>query len=944
MNDLTAADFTEFFSDIHGHPPFPWQSRLTAEVLETGEWPEVIDLPTGSGKTAVLDTAIFSLAARPDVSPRRVVFVIDRRIVVDQVHKRAQCIQKRIQDGNTPMLALIRERLSTLSDGDGDLIGVAALRGGIPIDDNWTHRPDMPSCIVSTVDQFGSKLLFRGYGVSPGMRPIHAGLAGNDCLVILDEVHLSVPFSQTLSGIASLPSGKLARRFQVVEMSATPSNPQATRFTLNAADTAESEELRRRVRARKTAKLVPVGSPSKPPHEVIPREVLRIAKKELSDRVQSVGVIVNRVRTARETHRALSDAGYSAHLITGRMRPLDRVAKLDALVGVVEPDPDQRTDMEHLTFVVSTQAIEVGADFSFDALITECAAIDSLKQRFGRLDRRGVLSAVPENDEEDFSPLFALEDAGFSDVSPSAPSPADPSAATNTAAQSWILGPKSVVASKKPDPIYGESVKATWNELEIRSFDGALDVGPLSLQDFPEDAYAPRNDAPLLLKTHIDAWAQTNPEPIVQPSVECFLHGLEQPSNSDVSIVWRWDRSSEVLRLVPPRQAEFLQIPIQAAKSWLSGEPEAPVADINLTQVDISANGAADSLKSSGWVRWDGFQDGPKRIRVSEIKPGDIIIVSPQKGGLSGETWNPGSKQEVSDLGDAAQLAYGKRATLRLHSKLFANKRSDSSPTPTEESKADTSPGDGDRNGAGDPPTPAEENEADTSPRERIKEWLDGQAELPEWATEVLKRLDLAKCELHHVGINEEDPKAGYYVLAEKKVDAGALDGSDLSGSLTGTGVKLGSHLEGVGDRAKRFAASLGLSEETQEDLRLAGRLHDLGKVDTRFQALLVGGDPVALALQDEPLAKSKPGTPKNRPPEDLKYPKGMRHEIASVAMIESNEDVLAEAHDRDLVLHLVGTHHGHGRPLPPVVEDLNPQPLSYELDGIRMQTSSDVL
>ena len=83
MENLTPDDFAAFFRDIHGHTPFPWQQRLTTQVLTQGAWPKVIDLPTGTGKTAVLDTAVFALAARPAISPRRVVFVIDRRIVVD---------------------------------------------------------------------------------------------------------------------------------------------------------------------------------------------------------------------------------------------------------------------------------------------------------------------------------------------------------------------------------------------------------------------------------------------------------------------------------------------------------------------------------------------------------------------------------------------------------------------------------------------------------------------------------------------------------------------------------------------------------------------------------------------------------------------------------------------------------------------------------------------
>ena len=68
-----------------------------------------------------------------------------------------------------------------------------------------------------------------------------------------------------------------------------------------------------------------------------------------------------------------------------------------------------------------------------------------------------------------------------------------------------------------------------------------------------------------------------------------------------------------------------------------------------------------------------------------------------------------------------------------------------------------------------------------------------------------------------------------------------------------------------------------------------------------------------------------------------------MRHELASVAMVESNPDVLGRAHDKELVLHLIGTHHGWGRPLPPVIEDPEPQVLSGTFDGHSMTVNSDL-
>ena len=87
-------DFAETFECLTGHRPMPWQVRLFGR-MRTGDLPRALDLPTGLGKTSVM--AVW-LAARLDGAPlpRRLVYVVDRRVVVDQATAEADGLAERL--------------------------------------------------------------------------------------------------------------------------------------------------------------------------------------------------------------------------------------------------------------------------------------------------------------------------------------------------------------------------------------------------------------------------------------------------------------------------------------------------------------------------------------------------------------------------------------------------------------------------------------------------------------------------------------------------------------------------------------------------------------------------------------------------------------------------------------------------------------------------------
>ncbi len=925
---MTFPSFSEFFQSLHGFEPFPWQRRLAQQVVNYG-WPDVLSLPTGSGKTCVLDIALYALAVVPERAPRRMFLVVDRRIVVDQGAIHARTVRDRIDCGHAHQVARRLRALFGGSDGDPPF-EIAVLRGGIPREEEWARRPDQPVVGVSTVDQVGSRLLFRGYGVSRRMAPVHAGLLGNDTLFFLDEVHLAQPFAETLAAIETrwrsfrLPAppddtadgrwwhAPATRRFKVVRMSATPGAQAGVHFGLNDEDISHPV-LGRRLAATKRAALRCVAVDKKDDERdkllCVAEHCADEARSFLRDGARVVGVVVNRVETARAAWRqlqaSLADEA-DVVLLTGRMRPLDRDALLFGPLRVLSragaQQPREERPCPRPLVVVATQCIEAGADLDLDALVTECASLDALRQRFGRLDRRG--------------------DLGMS--------------------RAVVLIRTDQTKAGHVDPVYGKALSGTWSFLVSHAQGAEIDFGIREMDRLLEQAGVAPVDlapepkcAPVLLPAHLDSWAQTSQPIHPDPDVSLWLHG-PTPHPADVQIIWRADVTEEALAraadgstdalddlvdqlmAVRPRALEAVSVPLYAARAWLR-QTDAPAIDDAVgsagTEADDFASRNARSAQHA--LRWLGDEES-EVVEPNRVRPGDTLIVPATRGGLSGYNWDPGATEPVIDLGDVAQYVANGRPTVRTHPDALRA----------------WSLNEAHRNAA---PRIVDGEETDEL-EQRIAEWLD---ELPasipdgraEWA-EVLAAL--------RRGLRILPLPGGTFALHARTAVSPDTTTEDDDSSFIEREVTLRRHSADVERWVRQFAANLGLDPAIESDIALAARLHDLGKADPRFQRWLVDGNPFRASLLTEPLAKSA-GSGRDRASRERArrragYPRGYRHELLSVAMAQNSQALLGAAHDPDLVLHLVGSHHGWCRPLAPPEDHPDDAIVSYDFDGTRWE------
>jgi hypothetical protein len=179
--------------------------------------PRTCDIPTGLGKTAVIPIWLIALVYSGEdlkcrLIPRRLVYIVNRRTVVDQATGVVEQIRDRLLKPGHPDWAKHEKTLRSLSDGlrrlaaTGDLpLAISTLRGELADNQEWKADPPRPAIVIGTVDMIGGKLLFSGYGDGFRMRPHHAGLIGQDALFAHDEAHLTPAFGELLNQEVSAP-------------------------------------------------------------------------------------------------------------------------------------------------------------------------------------------------------------------------------------------------------------------------------------------------------------------------------------------------------------------------------------------------------------------------------------------------------------------------------------------------------------------------------------------------------------------------------------------------------------------------------------------------------------------------------------------------------------------------------------------------------------------
>ena len=877
--------FPEFYEALNERSPFPWQTRLAERVAREERWPTEIGVPTGLGKTTCLDIAVWWLASQAERSPHertaptRIWWLVNRRLLVDSTAAHADGISDALRDSSVSALGTVGRRLRSM----------AAIPSSSPmdvirlrggVDAQLPVDPSKPAILLSTIPMYGSRLLFRGYGTSRTMRPIDAALAGADTLLLVDEAHLARHLVSLVSALAECTEG--AKQI----LGGARSRPQVAALTATGDaeardrfDLDADDEQNEIVRRRLDAR--------KPTeirvHKGDSAKHLVQAVEDLLREAQhsSCLVFANTPDTAREVFTRL------------RKRFPSSVADAVLLTGRTREREAKRIRDRILDRVEGMAANrEPGRSRRKHLIVVATQTLEvgaDIDSEYLVTEACGVRALTQR--------LGRLNRLGHHDHA--------------RGVYVHVPPPKRRGASSPEWPVYGTEPGIVLRRLEDAREPNIPGVN-LSPRQVSSVLGEPGDDpgrAPEVLDGLLWEWVKTTTPPAGEALVEPYFSGVRGVEYA-VSIIWRAHIPDDRQRVWPrPFDSEVVSVPLREAKKTLGEDGE--ITRLRPDQVTVES------------------------VETRVLRPSDVILLPSDRGLLDEFGWNPEATASVIDVSLADRgLPLDEEAIRRIGGVSLAEPVETVPGAPTLRDLLKTALGD-----------VADAEVVDGAERQEAAEQFHRvlfEGTPPGW--EQIKWQDFLRA-LDATVVSPPREVSRFLRAVDAKQERRSDDFDETS--LSPTAELLDSHGDAVAIVSQLMAEKIGLSPELVDLIRQAGQLHDAGKADIRFQRWLDpranGGNERVSGL----LAKSRTPTHLwNATRLAAGWPRGGRHEALSARLVRRWVDTVEGGLDpplADLLVHLVISHHGSGRPLvPPVIDDA-PEEIAWKMRGIRLEVPADL-
>lgn len=594
LKQVFNVNFDSFFSELTRHPkPQKWQAQLASNGVIRNR---LIRRVTGDGKTeGVLAAWMWNALICPDAAarskwPRRLVWCLPMRVLVEQTVATARSLTEKIPEAQRPRIGVVM--------GGEDM-------------EEWFLQPHLPWILVGTQDMLLSRAMNRGYGSGRARWPVEFGLLNQDTLWVMDEVQLmdvGLATSAQLQAYRDEDFEKAIKPAYTWWMSATL-QPE----WLRSVDTESSFEgwvkdpcvatpNERKGDLWEVAKSVTKGAVgiSNRDHRTFAERILELhGQSDPGDYGKITLVVCNTVDRAVATWEAIRGLGreQNVELVHSQFRQHERQAWRDRFLSrsACTSDVDR--------IIVATQVVEAGVDISATCLVTELAPWPSLVQRFGRCARYGGVGQVVVVDR--FVP------------------PED----------------------KKKNQDRDEKSSLPYSPEELTSALAAVtsidDVGIRSLEEFEEqlddDGKAnlyPYDPPHLLMRNEYEELFDTTPDLTgADLDISRFIRSGDE---RDVQVFWdNLGKSDEPESKRQTQRRELCSVPFLAARNWLCGK-------------ETSNNKKPKLLKRMrAWV-WDWLDGEWQELRRENVLPGRVICVAADCGGYTEERgFSPDSTEPV---------------------------------------------------------------------------------------------------------------------------------------------------------------------------------------------------------------------------------------------------------------------------------------------------------